>query len=159
MQIKKYQAILFLMGGTLFQSYLHGQNLYGFVQEQNSGKKPVQGVLLKSSFGANQVTTKNKGDFILTFQDARAGKSVILQVEKENWIVTDKTKLETNLPLDPIQHPHIIVMCRKEIWEQQNKDYKALLENYIRKSYEKEKAVLNRTDEKYQRQIDSLQNN
>lgn len=151
-------AILFVMACLSCQSYLHGQNLYGIVQEQNSGRKPVQGVLIKSSFGANQVTTKNKGDFILTFQDARAGKSVILQAEKANWIVTDKTKLETNLPLDPLQHPHIIVMCRRDIWEQQNKDYKALLEKYIRTSYEKEKASLNRMDERYQRQIDSLQN-
>jgi len=155
--MQKVLAVKLILFCIICQLSSKEQSLYGFVMEQNSGKKPVEGVFIKSSFGANQVTTKNLGDYILTFQDARPGKSVRLSVEKDNWVITDQTKLETNLPEDPAHHPHIIVMCRKQQWEQQNKDYKTLLENYIRKTYEKERALLNKVDAQYQKKIDSLQ--
>ena len=149
--------IFLLILCSLFSLYGQCQTLYGFVLEQNSGKKPVEGVKIKSTFGANQVTTAKKGEFTLSFQDARPGKSVILSVEKDNWVITDKGKLETNLPEDPYSKPHTIILCRKEVWDKQNKDYKTLLENYIKKSYEKEKAALNKLDKQYQLSISSLQ--
>lgn len=155
--MKRNHVLMLVLLFILLVDYsLNAQSLYGYVLEQNSGKIPVRGVQVNGTFGANPVTTKTKGEYMLTFQDARPGKSVTLIVEKQNWVVTDKDKLSANLPEDAPNHPHTIVMCRKDVWEKQNKDFETLLKNYIKKAYEKEKAALNKLDQQNQKKIDSL---
>lgn len=135
---------------------VNAQKLYGFVYEQNSGNKPVPGVMVKAAL-ANQITTSDNGAYTLNFQNGKPGHSAVLIIEKDKWVITEKAKLEVNLPLDPFNHPHTIIMCRAEVWAKQNQDNKVLLTKLLRDALQKQKAALNRQSNDYQRTIDSLE--
>lgn len=135
---------------------VQAQKLYGFVLEQNSGGKPVSGVMVKALF-ANQTLTTNNGSYTLNFQNAKPGYAAILNIEKDKWVITEKSKLEVNLPLDPFQHPHTIIMCRADVWAKQNQDNSKLLNKILSDALQKQKAALNRQSHNYQKMVDSLE--
>ncbi|MCC6287489.1 MAG: tetratricopeptide repeat protein [Chitinophagaceae bacterium] len=135
---------------------INAQKLYGFVFEQNSGNKPVPGVIVKSLL-ANQTLTTDNGSYTLNFQNGKPGHSAILIIEKEKWVITEKSKLEVNLPLDPFNHPHTIIMCRADVWAKQNQDNKTLLNKLLNDALQKQKGALNKQSKDYQKTIDSLE--
>ena len=134
----------------------HAQKLYGFVLEQNSGNKPVPGVMVKAML-ANQTLTTSNGSYTLTFQNAKPGYTTVLNIEKEKWVITEPSKLETNLPLDPFNHPHTIIMCRAEVWAKQNQDNSKLLNKILQDALRQQKAAISRQSSNYQKTIDSLE--
>lgn len=115
---------------------LCAQTLFGYVRELNSGNKPISNVLVKG-ISANQVLSTDKGEYTLHFQGRKAGQTVYITVEKEGWLVTDKSKLRTNLPSSPSQNPHIIVVCQKDNWDKLLRNSKDICEKGMRDSYEK----------------------
>ncbi|MFT3746754.1 MAG: tetratricopeptide repeat protein [Agriterribacter sp.] len=136
--------------------HIKAQKLYGFVFEQNSGNKPVAGVIVKSIL-ANQTLTTNNGSYTLNFQNGKPGHSAVLIIEKEKWVITEKSKLEVNLPIDPFNHPHTIIMCRADVWAKQKQNNKILLNKLLSDAFQKQKAALNKQSSNYQRTIDSLE--
>ncbi|MFT3947324.1 MAG: hypothetical protein QM763_10155 [Agriterribacter sp.] len=134
----------------------NAQKLYGFVFEQNSSNKPVPGVIVKAIL-ANQTSTTDNGSYTLHFQNGKPGHSAILIIEKDKWVITEKSKLEVNLPLDPFNHPHTIIMCRADVWAKQNQDNKILLNKLLSDALQKQKAALNKQNSNYQKTIDSLE--
>ncbi|OJY92411.1 MAG: hypothetical protein BGP14_14525 [Sphingobacteriales bacterium 44-15] len=135
---------------------MHAQKLYGFVLEQNSGNKPVPGVMVKAML-ANQTLTTANGSYTLTFQNAKPGYTAVLNIEKEKWVITEASKLEVNLPIDPFSHPHTIIMCRAEVWVKQNQDNNKLLNKILQDALQKQKAAISRQSSNYQKIIDSLE--
>ncbi|PVD49905.1 hypothetical protein DC498_22570 [Terrimonas sp.] len=151
---KLYSVLLFLLVALCHNG--NAQKLYGFVFEQNSGNKPVTGVIVKSML-ANQTLTTDNGSYTLNFQNGKPGHSAVLIIEKEKWVITEKSKLEVNLPLDPFNHPHNIIMCRADVWAKQNQDNKILLNKLLKDALQKQKAALNKQSSDYQKTIDSLE--
>ncbi len=147
---------LLLQLSTICYRPVAAQELYGYVYEQNSGKKPVPGTLLKA-FLSNQVVSNDKGNYTLRFQNGTPGKSVSLSVEKAAWVLVNQEELAVNLPEDPLKHPHSIVMCREAVWKKRNQMYETLLDDYITKAYTKKLAELTRLHRNLQGAIDSLQ--
>lgn len=141
---------------ALFCHSGHAQKLYGFVLEQNSGGKPVPGVMVKAML-ANQIFTTANGSYTLTFQNAKPGYTAVLNIEKEKWVITEASKLEVNLPIDPFNHPHTIIMCRAEVWAKQNLDNSKLLNKILQDALQKQKAAISRQSSDYQKIIDSLE--
>jgi tetratricopeptide (TPR) repeat protein len=131
------------------------QKLFGYVLEQNSGKKPVPGAMVRAAF-ANQTSTTDDGSFTLSFQNAIPGYNAVLTIEKEKWIITEKNRLEVNLPLDPFNHPHTIIMCRADVWAKQNQENLKLLNKILKETLQKQKSALNKQSVDYQKIVDSL---
>jgi len=146
----------FLLCIMLFCHKGHAQKLYGFVLEQNSGGKPVPGVIVKAMY-ANQTLTTGNGSYTLNFQNAKPGYSAILNIEMDKWVITEKSKLEVNLPIDPFRHPHTIIICRAEVWAKQNQDNSKLLNKILNDALQKQKAALSRQGQNYQKMVDSLE--
>jgi Flp pilus assembly protein TadD len=132
------------------------QKLFGYVVEQNSGKKPVPGVMVKARF-ANQTATTEKGTFTLTFQNAKPGDNAVLVIEKDEWVIVEKSRLEVNLPADPFNYPHTIVICRADEWAKANQVNYQLLDKMVREALQKQKSQLNKQSQNYQKTIDSLE--
>lgn len=157
---KKFILIfVFIMLGS---HTLCAQTLFGYVRELNSGNKPISNVLVKG-ISANQVLSTDKGEYTLHFQGGKAGQTVYITVEKEGWLVTDKSKLRTNLPSSPSKNPHIIVVCQKDNWDKLLRNSKDICEKGMRDSYEKKITTLNgqikslnKNNKNYQATIDSL---
>ncbi len=148
-----FLLILFLINKLVAQS---GSALYGFVLEQNSGKKPVPGVLVKALF-ANQVLSGDKGAYTLNFQNAKPGKNVVLTVKKEAWVSINKTDIEVNLPEDPFKNPYNIVMCREEKWNQQVQTNRSVIKQSLERSLQKAVTKLNIANRQDQLRLDSLE--
>lgn len=149
-------VLKFLPGIVLLCQNVQAQKLYGFVLEQNSGGKPVPGVMVKAMY-ANQTVTTDKGSYTLNFQNAKPGYSTILNVEKDKWVITEKSKLEVNLPIDPLHHPHTIIICRADVWAKQNQDNSKLLNKLLNDALQKQKAAISRQSRDYQKLVDSLE--
>ncbi|GEO10794.1 hypothetical protein SAE01_32900 [Segetibacter aerophilus] len=111
--------------------------------------------MVKSGF-ANQTATTDNGSFTLTFQNGKPGYNTVLVLEKEQWVITEKNRLEVNLPLDPFNHPHTIIMCRADVWAKQNQDNFKLLNKILREALQKKKAELNKQSKDFQKITDSL---
>lgn len=151
---KPHRILLFFIMALCHNA--NAQKLYGFVFEQNSGNKPVPGVMVRSML-ANQTLTTENGSYTLNFQNGKPGHSAVLIIEKEKWVLTEKSKLEVNLPLDPFNHPHTIIMCRADVWAKQTQDNKTLLNKLLNDALQKQKAALNKQSSDYQKNIDSLE--
>src|SRR4051812_23235075 len=149
--------LLTLLTASMTFSFIHSdaQKLFGYVLEQNSGKKPVPGVMVKSAF-ANQTFTTDNGSFTLGFQNAKPGYNTVLTIEKEKWIITEKDRLEVNLPQDPFTHPHTIIMCKADVWAKQSQENLQLLNRILRETLQKQKSALNKQSQDYDKTVDSL---
>ena len=134
----------------------HAQKLFGYVVEQNSGSKPVPGVMVKARF-ANQTATTEKGTFTLTFQNAKPGDNAVLVIEKDEWVIVEKSRLEVNLPADPFNYPHTVVICKADEWAKANQSNYQLLDKMVREALRKQKSQLNKQSQNYQKTIDSLE--
>ncbi|MHA4846054.1 tetratricopeptide repeat protein [Flavitalea antarctica] len=150
-------AILLIAVLELGVSHTYAQKLFGYVVEQNSGKKPVPGVMVKARF-ANQTATTETGTFTLTFQNAKPGDNAVLIIEKEEWVIVEKSRLQVNLPADPFKFPHTIVICRASEWAKANQANYQLLDKMVRDALQKQKSQLNKQSLNYQKTIDSLEN-
>jgi hypothetical protein len=150
------QPILFIAYLVLGTNGIYAQKLFGYVVEQNSGRKPVPGVMVKARF-ANQTATTEKGTFTLTFQNAKPGDNAVLVIEKEQWVIVEKSRLEVNLPADPFNYPHTVVICRADEWAKANQANYQLLDKIVREALRKQKSQLNKQSENYQKTIDSLE--
>lgn len=150
---KLFIAMALCLVGSILKS--QGQKLFGYVLEQNSNNKPVPGVMVKSGF-ANQTATTDNGSFTLTFQNGKPGYNTVLILEKEQWVITEKNRLEVNLPLDPFSHPHTVIMCRADVWAKQHQDNFKLLNKILREALQKKKSELNKQGRDFQKITDSL---
>ena len=66
--------------------------------EQNSGKKPVANVSIRSTGAANVVASDTKGIFILTYQALAVGKGVLVRAEKDGWELVNEKEMNTFIP-------------------------------------------------------------
>ena len=147
-------GLIVSLASCVFQ--VNAQKLFGYVVEQNSGRRPVPGVMVKARF-ANQTATTEKGTYTLTFQNAKPGDNAVLVVEKEDWVIVEKNRLEVNLPADPFNYPHTLVICRADAWAKANQANYQLLDKVVRDALQKQKSQLNKQNQHYQKTIDSLE--
>ncbi|MBB3841047.1 tetratricopeptide (TPR) repeat protein [Runella defluvii] len=146
----------FVLMGVCFPSYLMAQQLVGYVTRQNSGNEPVGNVEVKSMF-ANQTVTTSDGEFNLTFQGAKPGRNVTIDVFKENWIVINKEKLNLNLPEDPKNNKLKIVMCLQSVYEANKNRIRKDIERNIMAIYEKKLKAIDQQKEGHEKLIADLQ--
>ncbi len=154
--MKTSAALLLALLAGKFVNAQKNHVLYGFVMEQNSGKKPVRGAFIKASF-ANSIQTIDNGSYTLNFQNAKPGRSVSLTVEKQGWVITDPERLQVNLPEDPYRHPHTIIVCREDVWRRNSEENRKSVEQNLRTSFEREKARLMKQNKDYRKVLDSLE--
>ncbi|MDX2248675.1 MAG: tetratricopeptide repeat protein [Bacteroidia bacterium] len=115
---------------------LSAQTLPGRITLQNSGRKPVQGALVKASL-ANSAQTATDGSFSLSFAGKAPGYDVVLEVEKEGLEVVNKKDLFTTLKADPSEALSLY-MCPKGQWEQAAMAYYNINEQHILRRYREE---------------------
>ncbi|MCU0469980.1 MAG: hypothetical protein MUF58_15395 [Arcicella sp.] len=63
-------------------------------------------------YTANQVTSKDKGKFILTFQGMEAGENIVVRPEKEGWELVNEKEMKTLIPAKPDESPLKIILCK-----------------------------------------------
>ncbi len=156
--------LLFTILIVIFSIYSKAQILYGYIRELNSDNTPVKRAVIKST-NANQITSTDKGEYTLRFQAGKPGNAVLLFLEKDGFVVTDKTKLTTTLSNDPLNNPHVIIVCPKDKWRKIMDASIDVCEKTLRISYEKKVTDLNqrlndlkKDNNKYITILDSLRN-
>ncbi|RYZ26800.1 MAG: tetratricopeptide repeat protein, partial [Chitinophagaceae bacterium] len=152
-----YRVLIFILSSlAVGAKWGHAQKLFGYVVEQNSGSKPVPGVMVKARL-ANQTATTEKGTFTLTFQNAKPGDNAVLVIDKDDWVIVEKSRLIVNLPADPFSYPHTVVICKADAWAKANQANYQLLNKTVREALLKQKSQLNKQSVNYQQTIDSLE--
>ncbi len=143
---------------VLMSSLSFAQNkIIGYVTEQNSGKKPVENVLIKS-VGANSITSSNKGDFVLTYQGLETGTNVIVRAEKDGWEIVNDKEMNTFIPANLNKKPLKIIVCKSgTLAKAKSKYYETFEENLyneftrLKVKYKDNQKELIRLEEDYTR--------
>ena len=130
--------------------------LHGYVTEQNSGKNPVQNVLVKSLF-ANEIMSNSNGEFVLVYQNTALGANVFVTASKENWVVVNEKEMSLNLPENPKENKLKIVMCPEAALQARKKEYYEINDRYITQAYEKKLKAIDRQKSGWEKQVAELQ--
>ncbi|MDH4462350.1 MAG: tetratricopeptide repeat protein, partial [Flectobacillus sp.] len=131
--------------------------LMGWVTEQNSGKKPVVGAIIRSSGTSNSRTSSTKGEFTLDFQGLDAGERVILRPEKVGWELVNEKEMQVNLPTHPIENKVKIVLCKAGTLALAKQAYYKVADPYIIQQYNKKMAALDKEKSSYKAEKAKLQ--
>jgi tetratricopeptide (TPR) repeat protein len=132
----------------------------GFITEQNSGKKRVQGVMVKAAAPArtNQVPTLADGSFTLVFQDMLPGQQVQVQAEKKGWQIVNEKEMITGIPENAAERPLKVIMCSAQKLELLRKEYYNITDQYITRQYEKQKASVDYSKTGWEDRTKELEN-
>ncbi|MDH4460972.1 MAG: tetratricopeptide repeat protein [Flectobacillus sp.] len=152
------RRILFIIILLLHSISSTAQNkLMGWVTEQNSGKKTVGGVSIKSSELSNSISSSAKGEFTLTFQGLDIGESVILRPEKVGWELVNEKEMQVNLPAQPTENKVKVVLCKAGTLALAKQAYYKVADPYIIQQYNKKLAALDKEKSSYQAEKAKLQ--
>ena len=81
----------------LLYSFCFGQSkLIGITREQNTGIK-IPYVKVISNGASNSIASDNSGYFVLTFQDFKPGKNIIVSAEKDGWELVNEKEMKSEI--------------------------------------------------------------
>mgnify|MGYP000697548194 FL=1 len=156
LMLRKQIFIAFILCTIAGSNLLAQAQLHGYVTEQNSGKNPVQNVLVKSLF-ANEIMSNSNGEFVLVYQNTALGANVFVTASKENWVVVNEKEMSLNLPENPKENKLKIVMCPAAVLEARKKEYYQINDRYITQAYEKKLKDIDRQKAGWEKQVAELQ--
>jgi tetratricopeptide (TPR) repeat protein len=134
MRTQVFSVIMLLSSSCLSQTILKG-----FVREQNTGIY-IPGALIKS-VGANSIESNSSGNFILTFQDLKPGKNIIVRAEKEGWELVNEKEMSTLIPESPDEKTFKIIICKAGTLAKAKSKYYETFELNLERELDKQKAL------------------
>ena len=136
----------------------------GLVREQNSGKRPVDGVQIIFS-GSVPKTSDGSGKFRLAFAGKKAGDLVLMsEISGKGYELVNDKELEQVKLSSTEQFGTDIIVAKAGVIDAAKKDYYAISDKALKAGFDKQKALLQgelakaRLSEKqYQDQCEALQ--
>jgi hypothetical protein len=161
------KTTLFLFFGLLVALSLSAQTPLiqnGIVREQNSGKRPVEGVQIIFA-GAVPTTSEQTGKFRLAFTGKKEGDLAFLtELSKKGFELANDKDLEHIKLSSSDQLGTDIIVAKTGIIEAAKKDYYAISDKALKAGFDKEKARLKAelqnakvSEQQYQDQFEALQ--